>query len=941
MMRHTLLIIIYVFFLLPVSAQGSDTTRVQDVGTPHVERVFTKEAPLVYEDAWDLWPYAFLNEHGEAVGYNVDLLKLIFERLRIPYVIKLKPGIDALNDLKAGRADLMLGMDASFHDEFAGYGQSVIQIFTHSVLHRKDETPVAFQLKDLANHQVIVHEGSFSHHLMEEHGWGTQAQPYGDMREAVQYVHNEPGHQIVWNTLSLKWLARTMGFDNLELTPVKMPHGEYKFMSNNQWLLQHMDSIYSVLEAEGALQPIQNKWFYPERRVDGIPSWLWWVVAVLLLIIVLSLVYYAIYSRLERHMTKSIRRSNNRLALILKTSKIAVWVYHVVPNTVTIYHSDGSEKTLPLLESFSQKLSAEDVRRVVEALRQITHSLTSRVTLEVKTLPTPEEDARWQNIFLSVLQADRNGRPTAIIGTICDVTEERIRQQQVKHTMLRYQSIFNSAMVDIVTYDAEGNISDMNEKASRAFSEGCNSSLPNLVNLCDVLGVERLSLGSFEPLLFTRIYRSEDDKRIFNKDIHEDTMYYELQLIPLRDADGRLVNVFGTGRDVTEEVHSFQRLRNNAELQERANSEINNYIRNIDYVLQNGGVRVLSYSPDTHMLSVFSGTGVIQYQLTQTRLLSLTADESKKTAQRVLNSMDNRSKATLKVSVKTILPVKDGHQLCLLTSFVPTLDEQGQVTGYLGMFRDITEIKSTEEMLAVETAKAQSVETVKNAFLRNMSYEIRTPLSSVLGFAELFEMEHNKEDEPFFINEIRSNSTHLLKLINDILFLSRLDAHMIEYKPQPVDFSMFFEGTCQQAWTASHAAESVELLVENTYDHLVIDIDSQYISIIINHLLTNAAAHTTEGRVTASYSYTGENLVMSFQDTGCGISEDRLKHIFERFVSSTGKGTGLGLSICHEIATQMGGKIVVKSREGEGTVVWVTLPCKCSEIVRKQRRDVL
>ena len=367
----------------------------------------------------------------------------------------------------------------------------------------------------------------------------------------------------------------------------------------------------------GIGQPIQNKWFYPERRVDGIPSWLWWVVAVLLLIIVLSLVYYAIYSRLERHMTKSIRRSNNRLALILKTSKIAVWVYHVVPNTVTIYHSDGSEKTLPLLESFSQKLSAEDVRRVVEALRQITHSLTSRVTLEVKTLPTPEEDARWQNLFLSVLQADRNGRPTAIIGTICDVTEERIRQQQVKHTMLRYQSIFNSAMVDIVTYDAEGNISDMNEKASRAFSEGCNSSLPNLVNLCDVLGVERLSLGSFEPLLFTRIYRSEDDKRIFNKDIHEDTMYYELQLIPLRDADGRLVNVFGTGRDVTEEVHSFQRLRNNAELQERANSEINNYIRNIDYVLQNGGVRVLSYSPDTHMLSVFSGTGVIQYQLTQ------------------------------------------------------------------------------------------------------------------------------------------------------------------------------------------------------------------------------------------------------------------------------------------------------------------------------------
>ena len=112
-------------------------------------------------------------------------------------------------------------------------------------------------------------------------------------------------------------------------------------------------------------------------------------------------------------------------------------------------------------------------------------------------------------------------------------------------------------------------------------------------------------------------------------------------------------------------------------------------------------------------------------------------------------------------------------------------------------------------------------------------------------------------------------------------------------------------------------------------------------STIINHLLTNASAHTTSGRVTCSFSYTGENLVISLQDTGRGIAQERLDHIFERFASSSGQGTGLGLSICHEIATQMGGKIVVKSREGEGTVVWVTLPCKCNEIVRKPKKDVL
>ena len=71
---------------------------------------FTEEHPLVYEDAWDLWPYSFLDNTGEPVGFNIDVLKLICKELDIPYRIKLKPTQDALNDLKAGRSDLMCGM---------------------------------------------------------------------------------------------------------------------------------------------------------------------------------------------------------------------------------------------------------------------------------------------------------------------------------------------------------------------------------------------------------------------------------------------------------------------------------------------------------------------------------------------------------------------------------------------------------------------------------------------------------------------------------------------------------------------------------------------------------------------------------------------------------------------------------------------------------------
>ena len=94
---------LFYLFTFPASAQTKDSIR-----------VFDDEHPLVYEDAWDLWPYVFLNENGEPDGYNIDLLKMIFKRLNIPYIVKLKPTLEAQADLKSGKSDLMLRMDASF-----------------------------------------------------------------------------------------------------------------------------------------------------------------------------------------------------------------------------------------------------------------------------------------------------------------------------------------------------------------------------------------------------------------------------------------------------------------------------------------------------------------------------------------------------------------------------------------------------------------------------------------------------------------------------------------------------------------------------------------------------------------------------------------------------------------------------------------------------------
>ncbi len=897
-------------------------------------RVFTEEHPLVYEDAWDLWPYAFLNENGEATGYNIDLLKIMFRELHIPYVIRLKPTQTALNDLKAGQADLTCGMDAHFHNDYAQYGKTVIQLFTHSVLHQKDEPAAVKDLADLARNHVIVHEGSFSHHLMKQRGWGSNAIPYDDMQEAVQKVHHTPGTQIVWNTLSLKFLIRKFQFNDLELSPVDIPHGEYKFMSKNPQLLHQLDSVYMLLNSEGLLQPIQNKWFYPEHKDTGIPLWIWKAIIVVVIILIGVLTYFIIYRLREQRMTGKVRRSNARLALVLRASHVYIWQYNIYNNTVVTFDKDGRYEVSSLSSKFyDYEVIPEDFVRLRKALTFQTAKQFSRQVLYMKAIEVTSGKVLDFVITISVLHRDANGQPTVLIGSSRDITQEKLRQQKAKENILRYRSIFDSAMVDMVAYDENGVITDINKKAAAAFPQNKQALIDSHITLQQVTGLSDLDLKTMDTMHMTQLYQSTDDIRILNRLLKRPKLYYELQLVPVRDEQGHLQAIFGAGRNVTEMVNSYTQLQRNNQLLQQANKEMSDYISNTNFVLQNGGVRMVDYSPDTHTIVLYSAIGKCQYKLTQTRTLSLTAEESKKTAQRILNSMDNRTHSTQRASVKTSLRVK-GHPLYLYFSFVPEFNDKGEVVNYFGMCRDISEIKATEELVAAESVKAQEVEAVKNAFLRNMSYEIRTPLTSVVGFAELFQMEHSTQDEPVFIEEIKRNSAHLLKLINDILFLSRLDAKMIEIKPTTVDFATFFEGRCEMAWN-SDKRPGVRYITDNPYHKLVVDIDVQNLGIIIDQIVANAVQHTTQGMVRVRYDYTGEGLVLAFQDTGCGIPKHLLDHIFDRFINSSSHGTGLGLAICHELVQQMGGRITIRSEKDRGTIVWVTIPCNSSEIERK------
>ena len=665
-------------------------------------------------------------------------------------------------------------------------------------------------------------------------------------------------------------------------------------MSKNRRLLDQIDSVYTELRADDQLESIRNKWFYPEHADSGIPAWVWTIAAVLAGFALIFLAFYTFYRVRERQMTRELRQSNDRLSLVMSSSEIGLWVYHTMPQTVEFLDEFGKTRQTLHLHELVNRYSQNDYDTLREVLSDITNRRkeSADITLKIREQKGDHFVERHYSINIGVLRRDRNGKPTDILGTRVDITNEQMRQQRIQDSMIRYQAVFNSAMIDMVVYDADGYIIDMNDKALNAI----------------------------------HMSRKDVQKERFH--------FYELKLVPVRDSQGKLLNIYGTGRNVTEVAMSYRNIKQNARELQKSNDEINNYIRNIDYVMSVGGIRMARYNPSTHTLNIYNDSNHVQFTLTQTRALSLVDDSSRRRALNIIKSMDSLTTKPIHADVKTTLRKRGGGgRMHLQLHFIPTYDSHGGVKEYFGMCRDISEIKTLEEKLAAETLRAQEVEVVKNAFLHNMSFEIRTPLNTVVGFAELFQMEHSQEDEVVFIQEIKENSAKLLKLINDILFISRLDAEMIEFNKRVTDFPKTITHRCESAW-AVMKKPGVEYSVSGLFNKLILEMDSSNVGIIIDKIVTNAVQHTEKGSVNVRFDYLGDNLIVSVEDTGCGIPETILGNIFDRFVTSANQGAGLGLAICHELIKRLNGTINIKSEVGKGTTVWFSIPCKALEIER-------
>jgi two-component system phosphate regulon sensor histidine kinase PhoR len=234
------------------------------------------------------------------------------------------------------------------------------------------------------------------------------------------------------------------------------------------------------------------------------------------------------------------------------------------------------------------------------------------------------------------------------------------------------------------------------------------------------------------------------------------------------------------------------------------------------------------------------------------------------------------------------------------------------------------------ENISQQLKALEKSDRIRQEFTANVSHELKTPLTSISGYAELIESGMTKaEDLSRFGGEIRKNATRLLHLINDILKLSELDEVDIEVTKENIDLYEIAR-KCMDALALSAKKHQVELTLQGT--KAIVYANKDMMEELINNLCDNAIRYNRpQGKVIVRISPRNEYTELVVQDTGIGIPKEYLERIFERFYrvdksrSKETGGTGLGLAIVKHVVAKHGDRLQIESEVGVGTIISVEL----------------
>lgn len=277
------------------------------------------------------------------------------------------------------------------------------------------------------------------------------------------------------------------------------------------------------------------------------------------------------------------------------------------------------------------------------------------------------------------------------------------------------------------------------------------------------------------------------------------------------------------------------------------------------------------------------------------------------------------------------LPNGQEHDVIITKSPFP--DSKGEIGGLIGIILDITARKKMEVELRDAKERAEESDRLKTAFLNNLSHEIRTPMNAIVGFSSLLGDTFEEDQKSHFVNIINTNAEQLLRIIDDVLAVSRLDSEKIAVEKQSVSLeNLLFVvyNTC-----LPEANKSKLLLKEPEIDAQLppnVLTDGAKVIQVLTSLIDNATKYTSQGHIAFGCKLLNKRLHFYVSDTGIGIREEEQPFVFDRFFRSelaqrnAIRGNGLGLSIAKGLIELLEGNIGLHSIVGKGSTFYFDIP---------------
>jgi PAS domain S-box-containing protein len=515
------------------------------------------------------------------------------------------------------------------------------------------------------------------------------------------------------------------------------------------------------------------------------------------------------------------------------------------------------------------------------------------------------------------------------IRFVRDITKSKENEREI----LKLNKAIDKSPIAIVITDTKGTIS----YASRAFETITGYSND------EVLGqnMRILKSGENSKQLYTKMWKSIESGNIWEGELinrnKDGKNYWEsISITPLYEKEGQIIGYLAIMQDITDKKMSEQKiLELNSSLERRIAER----------------TRELQSNQDKLMLSQkISQMGVWEFNTTNDEvnwseetyiIFDRSPDKGPYNFKEFTDSIvpeDREQFANRTYSLKkgdnilnyVLRHYTDKGNLKWVKYYIKAVVVDGKANHYLGTLIDITAEKQIQLQLEEAVHKAEEANKAKSIFLANMSHEIRTPLNSIIGFSELLYNAIADDKKRSQITSIRNSGRNLLRIINDILDLSKVEAGKIVIEREAINLMQVVGDVCAMFETTI-TEKNLSLTISSDIDStLPLQMDETRLRQILFNLVGNAIKFTAEGGVTLDIRHEQKegNLVdleICVTDTGTGISEEQLEAIFEPFVQQEGQGhkyyggTGLGLTISQRMAEAMNGEITVQSKLNEGS----------------------